>query len=371
MTDPREPQYPYYYPANPLHPHLPPPHPQPGAGLSARLGERAVRRPEPRLGVSLAGTGIALALLGVLIWGGDYLTGPHRGGGGGGSSRHLLGAALSLLVVVAGYALAVRRRRGPLVTAGVTASALGVPLLLGFLTFDSSHGGQSGPPFSLDVIVLVSVLVWMLSYILVPGTRGHSFYLGLAAVTLWVYVVDKAEPATVSLTGLLQNAFLPGFGRAPVTPDWSTVATLSLVFGLGYYLVAFVLDHSGRTGPGAALAVGGFLATAAGIAAASANLHQIGTGIVLILVGLVVTAFGARGGRRFTTWVWSAGTGLGIALIISKLASDNTAAAGVALIAAGAVVVLVGQVLAQALHEPDDLVPTVDVGPRREQIRIP
>jgi hypothetical protein len=35
-------------------------------------------------------------------------------------------------VVVAGYALAVLRRRGALATAGVAASALGVTLLLGF-----------------------------------------------------------------------------------------------------------------------------------------------------------------------------------------------------------------------------------------------
>jgi len=37
-----------------------------------------------------------------------------------------------LVVVVAGYALAVLRRRGALATAGVAASALGVTLLLGF-----------------------------------------------------------------------------------------------------------------------------------------------------------------------------------------------------------------------------------------------
>jgi len=367
MTDPGEPQYPQNQPYPEGPPPPPPALPTRGPGLSVRLGDRAVRRPEPRLGSSLAGTGIALAVLGVLVWGGDFLTGHHGGGGGGdGSSRRLLGVALSLVVVVAGYALAVLRRRGALATAGVAASALGVPLLLGFLSFDASHGGQSGPPFSLDAIVLVSVLAWVVSYLAVPGARGHAYYLGLVTVTIWPYVVDKAEPGTFSAALFLRFFISTGdpglFGIDEAPPDWTTVAVLSLVFGLGYYAAAFVLDHVGRPGPGAALVVGGFLATATGIAAAAVNLHAIGTGILLIVAGLVLAGFGARGGRRFTTWTWSAGVALGVVIIIAKLVKNNTAAAGVSLIAAGAVVVLIGHVLTHALREPDDVVPDTRAG---------
>jgi len=364
MTDPREPRYPQYpqYQAPPGPPY-PPPVPVPavrGPTLSDRLGDRVIRRPEPRLGVSLAGAGIGLAVLGVLVWGGDYLSSSDGGGGGGGSSRRVLGVGLSLAVVVAGYALAVSRRRGPLATAGVAASALGVPVLLGFLSFDAAHGGQSGPPFSLDAVVLVSVLTWLVSYFVVPGARGHSFYLGLAAITIWPYVLDKAEPGLFGLTSFLRfflgGSGLSGLGSA--APDWTTVTVISLIFGLGYYSAAFALDHLGRTGPGAALAVAGFVATAVGIAAAAANLHAIGTGILLIILGLILARFGARGARRFTTWIWSAGVALGVTVIIAKLTSNNSAAAGVALIASGGVVVLIGHLLAGALNEPDDLVPS-------------
>jgi hypothetical protein len=376
MTDPRDPQYPQYQAFPGAAPYPQPVPPTRGPGLSDRLGDRAIRRPDPRLGVSLAGAGIGLAVLGVLIWGGDYLGGSNGGGGGGGgdsSSRRLLGAGLALVVVVAGYALAVSRRRGPLATAGVVASALGVPVLLGFLTFDTAPSGQSGLPVSLDAIVLVSVLAWLLSYLVVPGARGHSFYLGLAAITIWPYVLDKAEPGTFSVITFVRvfvgSQGLFGGGVGPV-PDWTTVAVISLMFGLGYYLVAFTLDHVGRSGPGAALAVAGFLATAGGIAAAAVNLPAIGTGILLIVLGLILARFGARGGRRFTTWTWSAGVALGVTVIIAKLTGNNSAAAGVALIASGGVVVLIGHVLAGALHESDDLMPATPAVPAMGAARM-
>jgi hypothetical protein len=371
MTDPTSPQYPYYqpppagpgYPSGPASgPGYPPPPAPRGPGLWGRLGERAVRRPEPRLGVSLAGAGIALAVLGVLVWGGDYLTsgGGGAGGGGDGSSRRLLGVVLSLAVVVAGYALAIRARRGPLAAAGVAASALGVPVLMGFLTFDTTHSG-SGPPFALDALVLVSVLVWLISYLVVPGTRGHAFYVGLATVAIWIYLLDKAEPH------LFGNAFVGFiylfapqdlFGGSGAGPDWTTVSVLCLVFGLGYYAAVFVLDHTGRPGPGAALAVAGFLATASGASAAAVNLPAVGLGVLLIVLGLILAYFASRSARRFTTWAWSAGVALGVSVIIGKLADQNSAAAGVALILCGAVVVLAGHVLTSALHEPDDIIPT-------------
>lgn len=371
MTDPNDPQYPPYQPPSDGPGYAPAP-PARGPGLSDRLGERAVRRPEPRLGVSLTGAGIYLAILGVLVWGGDYLSGDGGGGGGDGSSRRVLGVVLSLAVVAAGYALAIRARRGPLATAGVAASALGVPVLMGFLTVDTTPSG-SGPPLSLDAVVIVSVLVWLVSYLVVPGTRGHAFYLGLAAIITWIYLLDKAVP---DLFGdALLGAFLvfgPSdiFGNSRYGPDWTTVAVLSLLFGLGYYAVAFFLDHVGRSGPGAALAVAAFVATASGIAAATVDLPTTGTGVLLIVLGLVLGYFGARGGRRFTTWAWSAGVALGVTVIIADLADQNSAAAGVALIVSGCAVVLAGHFLTGVLHEPDELTPTGPSVPAMGDARI-
>jgi hypothetical protein len=298
--------------------------------------------------------GVGLAVVGVLVWGGDFLAGGGGGGSvGGGSSRQLLGIALSLAVVVIGYTLAVRRQRGPLATAGVVASALGVPVLFGFLTVDSG-GGTSGLPFSLDAIVLVSVLVWVVSYLFVPGARGHAFYLGLSTALLWVYVLDKAAPELFSPASLFFG-FDPFQSDRPPGPDWATVAALSIMFGALYYLVGFTLDWRGRAGAAVPFAISGFVAMAVGIAAASADLHEIGTGIVLIVVGLGLGAYGARSGRRFTTWAWSAAVALGVAVIVGKAAGNNAAGGGIALIVCGVGLVVGGEVLARSLHEPDDL----------------
>jgi hypothetical protein len=371
MADLTNPQYVHYLPPS-GGTGYPPAQPPSRPGLSARLGTRAVGRPEPRLGVSLAGAGIALAVVGVLVWGGDYLTSGGNGGGDDGSSRRLLGVALALAVVVAGYALAIRARRGPLATAGVAASALGVPALLGFLTFDTARTGD-GPPFSLDAIVLVSVLVWLVSYLVVPGTRGHAFYLGLAAITTWIYLLDKAEPslfgdAFVGFIVLLAPSDL--FGNPGAGADWTTVSVLCLVFGLAYYAAAFVLDRVGRPGPGAALAVAGFLATTSGASAAAVNLPAVGVGVLLIVLGLILAYFGSCGRRRFTTWAWSTGAAVGITVIIAKLAGQNSAAAGVALILSGAVVVVAGHLLTGVLHEPDELTPTGHAIPAMADGRI-
>jgi hypothetical protein len=261
---------------------------------------------------------------------------------------------LSLLVIAAGYVLAVTRRGEPLATAGVVASALGVPVLFGFLTFDS--GSSSGLPLSLDAVVLVSVAMWMISYLFVPGCRGHAFYLGLAAVALWFYIVDKATPDALSPLSIVARVAPITIGQSG-NPDLTTIAGLSLTFGLAYYAIGYVLDRAAMPGPGAPLAVAGFLASAVGIAAAARSLHAIGTGVVLIVLGTLLAGYGASSGRRFTTWIWSAGVGVGVIVIIAKVFADNNAAAGITLIISGVVVVVVGQLLSGVLNEAKDVPP--------------
>src|SRR5690349_7120487 len=59
-----------YGPYGPYGPSEPPyQQPAPRAGLWDRLGARAVTRPVPRLGVSITGVGVALVVLGILVWG--------------------------------------------------------------------------------------------------------------------------------------------------------------------------------------------------------------------------------------------------------------------------------------------------------------
>lgn len=364
MSEPHDPQYPYdpsysgqpqyaYPPQDPYTARRPP-----RSGYTSRFADRIGRRPEPRLGVSLAGVGVALVILGVIVWGVSYIAeggtvSVFGGASGGGSSRQYLGALLAFLVIAIGYVLAVRTERGPLATAGVAASALAVPVCVEFITLDLG----SGSAINLDATIWVSIVVWLISYFFVRGTRGHSFYLGLIAIALWEYVIDKVAPSvlTSAVTSRLGTQGLGPFG-ASQQPDFGSLAGASLVFGATYYVIAWALDRSGHRGAAVPLVVAGFPAVAVGIGALFPDLHQIGAGLLLLVIGVALAGYGARFGRRFTTWVWAFGAALGAALFVGKLAGDaGGPTTGLVFIVIGAVFVGGGALFARLLNEPDDM----------------
>lgn len=329
---------PPYEPGHPQYPPYPPPAP-PAAGLRERLGERVRLRPLPRFGVALAGAGTALAIIGVLVWGVDFLAGGFATsstafGGGSVDSRRLLGAALALAVTAVGYLL-VARNDGPLAAAGVAASALGVPVLMSFLTIEPSRLS-----FSADPVVLVSLLAWSASYLLFPRTRGHVFYLGLATYVLWLYVLDKVAPSAL---GRAVSTSVVTVGGAP---DWTSVGAVSLLFGLGYYVFTFALDRSGYAGAATGFVVAAFAATVGGVAALAAQFGQAGTGVLLVVLGAVLAWFAARSARRFTTWAWCAAVAVGIVLVVADaIGTAHASAAGIVLIVIGACVVAIAHVV--------------------------
>lgn len=144
-----------------------------GVGFQGRLGAWARRRAEPRLWVSLAGAGCVLAVAGILIISGDA----QVGDGGGGSGSTAPGIVLCLLVVAAGYLLMHVFRDGPASSAGVAAVALAVPPLVYFVTFDEG----AAPPFSVEAILGLPALVWLVSYAAGPG-RGRLLLLGAGLI---------------------------------------------------------------------------------------------------------------------------------------------------------------------------------------------
>ena len=354
MSDYGGPQYPQQpYPAQP--PPAPAPRQAPFAGLGTRLGERLVRRPEPRFTVGLAGVGVALTLFGILLWGANYWA-HGLSGGLGSTNRNLLGAGLGALVVVAGYVLAVGSRgRGPLCTAGVVGIGIGWPLTLGFLTLDVT----SGPPLplNLDALFWVSLLAWLATYLWVPGARGHTFFIFLAAYGFFTYVLLKnISSASVNLAG----------GPAGLVPRFNglgTIAAIGLCFGLAYYLIAFLLDRRGKHGPATGLLYIAFNATATGILAWSPDLHKGGTGVLTIVIGLAVCWYAGRYGRRLTCFAAAAAVALGVVLLLAEATTDATKA-GIAFVVIGLVVVLLAAVFARAAREPDDMDPNAVVWSR-------
>lgn len=332
--------------------------PPPQAGRD-RLGPRTRRRADPRFGVALAAAGVVLAIVGVVVWSAGYFAdGFHlhfdessAGPTTSGTGRRFLGAGLSFLVVLTGYALLVMRRRGPLASAGAIAAALGVPLTLLFLTLDPTGG--SGP-FNIDAVLLISVLVWLVTYVFVPVAQGRPFFLGLAALYLASWAEFKAAPTSVVAFAVRLSPLSDGGDPVP-RPGTGAVAATGLIFGVGYYVIAAVLDRRGRPGAGVAFVVAGLVATLSGVVAAAPGFGADGTGVLLIALGLVLGALGARAGRRFTTWVWAAAFVVGVVLVVADLAPDDVTAAGIALVIVGGVVVVAAQVYATVSREPDDM----------------
>jgi hypothetical protein len=358
------------YPQQPYAPYGHQPTVRGGLNLGRRAGVRALRRPEARFGVSLAAGGAVLVIVGVLVWGiGYFATGLHfdiNSDSQGfvstqGQSRRFLGAGLSLVLVVLGYVLVVVRRRGPLATAGVVASGLGVPIMLIFVSLDLQDLLLGQPPFSLDVVSILSIIAWLVSYLAVPGTQGRAFYLAAAAIGLATYAgLKTGEHALVRSVGSVTAGGFRGSGAG-------SFAAIGLVFGLAYYALAAVLDRNGRSGAAVGLVVAAFDVTVGGVVAAVPTFHQVGTGVLLIVVGGVLGWYGGHFGRRFTTWVWTAGVVIGVGLVVEKVLPRSTTGAGVVLVLVGAVVVVAAQVLSDIGREAPDIedVPTqVPAAPR-------
>jgi len=329
---------------------------QPAQPVVLAVDDRAQRfaaRPLPTSGSTLAGVGIGLVVFGVIIWAGGYATSgvaSSLDGGGGSSSHNWLGIVLSLGVTALGYAVAAVARRGPLATAGVAASALGVPTALAFITLDLT----GGDPINVDAVFVVSIVVWLISYAVMPGARGHGFYLGLGALALWIYLIIKISPSLPSLpAALFARAFVgpDAFGGSDPTKDLGSLTAMSFILGAAFYAVAFVLDSAGHRGSATPLVAAAFPITVGGFLFAAKDFGQTGEGVALLLVGFVLVLLAARSQRRFTTWAWGFGILVGIFLLIQKASPDNNTSAGLLFILCGLILAGLGVVVASALGE--------------------
>ncbi|MDT4911564.1 MAG: hypothetical protein QOC66_692 [Pseudonocardiales bacterium] len=323
-----------------------------------RLGARLLRRPEPRFGISLAGAAAALVLVGLLIWTFGYLVDGldiNLSDGGdlstGGGSRRFLGAGLFLVLAVAGYALVLLRRRGPLATTGIVTGAVAVPFTLIFLTFDIENTLSGDLPFNLDAVYIVSVIVWLGSYFFVPGARGRSFLLGASAVGLAGYVGLKAAGDSVART-----AFSSVSGDGFDTSGTDSLAAVGLIFGLSYYAIAAFLDKRGHSGAGVAMAYAAFVTTVGGVISAAPSFDQVGTAILLIVLGLALSWYGGFFGRRFTSWAWAVAVVIGVGLLVQKAVPDSYTGAGITFLVIGAVLALAAHAVSATTNEAPDII---------------
>jgi hypothetical protein len=354
MTGPDDPQYPGPF-------SYPPPPPPGGAGHGAAhwppFDGRLAIRPAPRGGAALAGVGAGVLMLGGIVWAFSYILDGLRESvlGDGSSSRHLVAAVVFLVLVAVGYGIAVIRRRGPLVTAAVTVTAIGVPLMMSLFTTDPAKGSAANG----DAVFWVSIAAYLVSYFVVRGTRGHTLYIGLAALQLWSYVVVKAEPhlgqaVSARILGGVQS--IPGLVLPPSDVSLNTAGGISIAFGIVYLAVAFWLDRTGRHGAATPFALVGLLVVLVAVAAFAPDIKQIGSGLLLLTIGLALVGYGGRNERRFTTWTGALAAGFGAVLVVAKLLDDSGGAtSGIWVMVLGLAIVAAGVLLRAALSEPDDM----------------
>ena len=337
-----------------------------GVGFLARLGAWAGRRAEPRLWISLAGAGCALAVAGVVIISGDAQVGEE----GFDDGSRVPGIILCLVVAAAGYVLLHLFAESPAATAGVTAIALAVPPLFYFLTFDS----DGVPPWSAEGILALSALVWLVSYVIGPA-RGRPLLLGagLAAVVLLAFqLTEEPFSAGFETTFVDESPFVPEepfpgdegfpgeeeFDSQAAEPDPTTLGIISLVFGAAYLAAARLLDRRGFAGTATPFVVASLVAIPVGIAFLGEDLEEAGAGAASIVAGLVVAWLGARSGRRASTVIGAGGVALGIVLVIADAMQESSPTSiGIALLIVGGAVALGAQLLHMQTGESPQMTP--------------
>ena len=336
-----------------------------GEGFLARLGAWAGRRAEPRLWISLAGAGCALAVAGVVIIAGDAQVGED----GLSDGSRLPGIVLCLAVAAVGYALLHWFAEAPAATAGVTAIALAVPPFFYFLTFDA----DGAPPWSAEAILALSAVVWLVSYVMGPA-RGRPLLLGaglVAVVLLAFQFMEQPFSTGFEATFVDESPFTPEEpfpGEEPFPedefttqgdePDPTTLGIISLVFGGAYLVAARLLDRRGFAGTATPFVVASLAAIPAGIAFLGDDLEAAGAGAAAIVAGLAVAWLGARSGRRASTVIGAGGVALGIVLITADAMEDSSPTSiGIALLVAGGSVALAAQLLHTQTGESPQMTP--------------
>lgn len=326
-----------------------------------RIGPRIDARPEPRVAVTLAAAGCALAVLGVLVIAGDLLVPDSADAFGAGEPNRVPGILLSLLVLGLGELLLVRFANGPLATAGVVASGLAVPPLLFFVTLDP----DGFPPFSADTIFGLSAIAWLVAYVAGPG-RGHSFYLGAGLLSLWLFVLEITEGIIsfpFALLGSFQVGVEPGFDDGfgadpfsgqPVTPNPEVLGILSLLFAVGCAFAARRADEHGNEGLATPFALTALITAPVGLLFLSDLLGELLTGLAFVALGVVFATLGARSQRRFTTWVGGAFVVQGLVVVVAEVTGDEPSATlvGLLFIVLGVGVVAAGFAVSSELGEP-------------------
>lgn len=329
---------------------VPPPKGPDGMWLD-RLGPRVLRRATPRLGPVLGGAGATLAFAGMLLLAFDTSDIDAADG----ETDKILGALLCAVGTGIGYALVTMFRAGGLATFGSAVATVLFPFVFFFLTYDV----DKVPPFSVDVVLLLSIGGWSAAYLWGPA-RGRPVLLGAAAIGLWLFILEQVEGAFTTPFRLIPAISPMGDvlgGKGGTAPDPGTIGFVSLIFAAGYLAAAFLLDRRGYRGMAPALFVAGFITLYVGFAAVQDDLEPGGAGLLLASAGVAIVYVATKLDRRGAAWLGGAAVAIGLTWVIGDAFEDTDDVLGPALtlMAVGTAVALGGDRWAAAVNEPSEL----------------
>jgi hypothetical protein len=141
-------------------------------------------------------------------------------------------------------------------------------------------------------------------------------------------------------------------------PDLATMGILSLLFGAGYIVASRRFDLSDKAGTATPFVAVGLVTLTASVVLLADDLHELGTAVLLLLIGAPLAIHGASVGRRATTWLGGAAVAIASVLIVTEIAPDDDATVtGLLLLVFGLAVVIGAHAAGMAMGEPDELEP--------------
>lgn len=307
--------------------------------------ERLRRRSDPRMLITVSASGGVLVAAGATAVGLDMLLSD------GGDGSQFAGIGATGVVIAVGYYVMARVGQGPRATGGSVAAAVAIPFLVFFVTYDL----DSRPIFSVEVVLAVSSIAWL-------GTwfwTKRPVLLGAGLFGAWLLLLELAEePLGFIFSGDLFSILFVFFGDVPDVnvPDPTILGFLSVAAGAGYVVLATAWDRRGDAGAATPVLPAAIAALWASVLFLSGDLEQIGSGLMLVVIGCVLGAIGASALRRFTTWSGGAAVVVGMEVIIGDVASDGTSG-GILSALVGVAIVLAAHGLGSSLPEPDEMQP--------------
>ncbi|MCC5951552.1 MAG: hypothetical protein JJU45_05600 [Acidimicrobiia bacterium] len=286
------------------------------------------------------------------------------------AAEELAGAGLvafvALVITGGGIAGLVLFKWGPLATSGVTA------LLVGSLVLVGSVSDSSG---ALAVMVWCMVVAGLLALYALGPWAGHSALVVPALYTGWaamVWITSQASDRPGSIIDQAIDAVL-------------VTSMASLLVAMAYFVAGYLLDRKGWVGLATVFVGVGHLAlwSVFFLIAAAAGLlvddvvgggGSVGPGLLIVglfvvLVGLLLMAYGAAAQRRFTAWSGAIVAPAGFVVMAVAVLPDGTGAAFGSIVFAlvGGGVVVAAWFLARVLDEPDER----DPAPSFSEVNLP